>query len=142
MNRKQLIYAVTVACIGVMLASVRVEPRASPYWQKGLASWYGKGFAGRKTASGERFSPKELTAAHRKLPLGTKVMVKNPETQQQVEVKINDRGPYSAPRQRIIDLSQAAAERIGLVGHGVGRVEVAVTEGRSRAAGSSRRYVL
>ena len=128
MNRKQLTGAVIMACIGLMLASVRVEPRVRPHWQKGTASWYGEAFAGRKTASGERFSPKGLTAAHRQLPLGTKVMVKNLETQELEEVKINDRGPYAAPRQRIIDLSKAAADRIGLGGDGVARVEVVVTE--------------
>jgi rare lipoprotein A len=79
-------------------------------------------------ASGERFSPKELTAAHRQLPLGTKVMVKNLQTQELVEVKINDRGPYIQHARRIIDLSQAAAERIGLAEQGVCPVEVVVTE--------------
>ena len=59
------------------------------------ASWYGKQFHGRKTADGDRFSQHEMTAAHRTLPLGTKVIVEEPETEKQVEVKINDRGPYA-----------------------------------------------
>ena len=63
--------------------------------QVGLASWYGTRHQGRKTASGERFSRKQLTAAHRSLPLGTKVKVTNLRTRQQVVVKINDRGPYA-----------------------------------------------
>jgi peptidoglycan lytic transglycosylase len=96
--------------------------------QVGLASWYGPGFHGRQTASGERFSAHELTAAHRTLPLGTKVLVHNLETDAQVEVKITDRGPSSKPPRRIIDLSQAAAHRLGFGGHGVRRVELAVTE--------------
>jgi peptidoglycan lytic transglycosylase len=96
--------------------------------QVGLASWYGPGFHGRQTASGEPFSVHELTAAHRTLPLGTKVLVHNLETDAEVEVKITDRGPSSKPPRRIIDLSQAAANRLGFGGHGVRRVELAVSE--------------
>jgi rare lipoprotein A len=69
-----------------------------------------------------------MTAAHRTLPLGTKVMVHNLETGDQTEVKITDRGPYVEPRRRIIDLSRAAATRLGLLNRGLGRVQVAVTE--------------
>jgi rare lipoprotein A len=99
--------------------------------QVGLASWYGKHHQGRKTASGERFSRGQLTAAHRSLPLGTKVKVTNLRTQQQVVVKINDRGPYGAGKRRIIDLSEAAAKRVGLLEHGTERVEVVVVENAS-----------
>jgi rare lipoprotein A len=93
--------------------------------QVGLASWYGTRHQGRKTASGEHFSRKRLTAAHRSLPLGTRVKVTNLRTKQQVVVKINDRGPYAGGR-RIIDLSEAAAKRIGLLAHGTERVAVVV----------------
>ena len=96
--------------------------------QQGLASWYGQGFNGRPTASGEIFSEKEMTAAHRKLPLGTKVMVENLDTGDRIELKINDRGPYVDTTRRIIDLSRAAADRIGMVERGVGPVRVIVTE--------------
>jgi rare lipoprotein A len=96
--------------------------------EQGLASWYGKAFAGRPTASGTPFSPREMTAAHRTLPLGTKVMVHNLETGDQTEVKITDRGPYADPRRRIIDLSRAAATQLGLLDRGLGLVQVAVTE--------------
>ena len=99
-----------------------------PYTQQGVASWYGQAFAGRPTASGTPFSPREMTAAHRTLPLGTKVLVQNLETGDQTEVKITDRGPYAEPRRRIIDLSRAAATRLGLRERGLGRVQVAVTE--------------
>jgi rare lipoprotein A len=98
------------------------------YVQHGEASWYGKQFHGRKTADGDRFSQDEMTAAHRTLPLGTKVIVENPENGQQVEVKINDRGPYAQPKRRIIDLSRAAADSIGIVQDGTKRVRVVVTE--------------
>jgi rare lipoprotein A len=96
--------------------------------QIGMASWYGSRFHGRETASGERFSMMQLTAAHRDLPLGTKVIVTNLATNEAVEVKINDRGPFAQPWQRIIDLSRAAADSIGLMSRGVGRVEVIVSE--------------
>jgi rare lipoprotein A len=96
--------------------------------QVGLASWYGKQHQGRTTASGERFSRGQLTAAHRSLPLGTKVQVTNLRTKQQVVVKINDRGPYAGGKRRIIDFSEAAAKRVGLLEHGTKRVEVVVVE--------------
>jgi rare lipoprotein A len=103
--------------------------QADPWYvQHGEASWYGKKFHGRKTADGDRFSQDEMTAAHRTLPLGTKVLVENSETGQQVEVKINDRGPYAQPKRRIIDLSRAAADSIGIVQDGTKRVRVVVTE--------------
>ena len=98
------------------------------YREHGLASYYGKGFHGRKAADGDRFSQNEMTAAHRHLPLGTKVMVENRDTGEQVEVKITDRGPYVDKKRRIIDLSQAAADSIGLVEQGVGPVRVVITE--------------
>jgi rare lipoprotein A len=110
-----------------MLASLWVQ--ADPWHaEKGLASYYDKEFQGRKTASGERFSPKGMTAAHRKLPLGTKVMVENLDTGETAEVKITDRGPHADVKRRIIDLSKAAAESIGIVEEGVARVRVMVTE--------------
>lgn len=90
--------------------------------QRGLASWYGKRFRGRRTASGERFNPKELTAAHRTLPLGSQAKVTCPKTGKSIIVTINDRGPYS-PR-RIIDLSREAAKKLGIMSLGVALVEV------------------
>jgi peptidoglycan lytic transglycosylase len=96
--------------------------------QVGFASWYGTHHQGRQTASGERFSRGRLTAAHRSLPLGTKVQVTNLRTKQQVVVTINDRGPYGGGKARIIDLSEAAARRVGLQEHGTARVAVVVVE--------------
>jgi rare lipoprotein A len=101
--------------------------RAQPvYVQQGAASWYGPGFHGRKTASGERFDQHELTAAHKKLPLGTKATVTNLKNGKTVEVEINDRGPYVGGR--ILDLSKAAAERLGMRHAGTTRVRLVVTE--------------
>jgi rare lipoprotein A len=88
----------------------------------GVASWYGPGFAGRRTASGERFNPGDYTAAHRTLPFGSKVRVTH--NGRSVVVRINDRGPFHGGR--IIDLSQAAAEDLGIRSAGSGRVELAL----------------
>jgi peptidoglycan lytic transglycosylase len=98
------------------------------YREQGMASHYGKGFHGRRAADGDQFSQNEMTAAHRKLPLGTKVMVENPDTGEQVEVKITDRGPHVDKKRRIIDLSKAAADSVGLVEAGVAPVRIVVTE--------------
>jgi rare lipoprotein A len=88
----------------------------------GMASWYGPGFHGRATASGETFNQHTLTAAHRTLPLGTEATVTNLETGQSVQVKINDRGPYVPGRH--LDLSPAAAKKIGLTRKGVAKVKI------------------
>lgn len=90
----------------------------------GVASYYGRQFAGARTASGQRFDPDALTAAHRTLAFGTKVQVTNPKTGDSVIVTINDRGPFHG--NRVIDLSDAAAKEIGIMRAGSGRVELAV----------------
>ena len=90
----------------------------------GLASWYGGKFQGRLTANGEVFDTNQLTAAHRTLPFGTLVRVTNPRNAQSVVVRINDRGPFVEGR--VIDLSRAAAERIGIAAAGVAAVELEV----------------
>jgi rare lipoprotein A len=91
-----------------------------------LASWYGQRHQSRETASGERFTRGQLTAAHRSLPIGTKVKVTNLRTKQQVVVKINDRGPYGGGKSRIIDLSEAAAKRISMRERGTEWVQVVI----------------
>ncbi len=91
---------------------------------EGRASWYGAQFAGRRTASGERFNPEELTAAHRTLPFGSLVRVTHASTGKSVVVRINDRGPFHG--NRVIDLSKAAAEQIGIRSSGSGFVELAL----------------
>lgn len=88
----------------------------------GVASWYGPGFSGKKTATGEIFDETKMTAAHKTLPLGTKAKVTNVKNGKSVEVEINDRGPYAEGR--IIDLSHAAAAAIGIVDRGVATVRV------------------
>ncbi len=91
--------------------------------QSGLASWYGHEFAGKRTSSGARFDPMRLTCAHRTLPLGTRLLVTSQQTGRSVVVTVNDRGPYAGP-ERIIDLSGAAAARIGMVRSGLSIVTV------------------
>jgi rare lipoprotein A (peptidoglycan hydrolase) len=91
-------------------------------FEAGIASWYGRAFHGRRTASGERFDMNLLTAAHRTLPMGTVVLVRNPVNGQTVEVTINDRGPFL--KDRIIDLSYRAALLLGMVQSGKQAVEV------------------
>ena len=88
------------------------------------ASYYGKGFEGRPTASGERFDPESLTAAHRTLPFGTLVRVTNAITGKSVEVRINDRGPFHGNRE--IDLSTAAAREVGVLESGTAKVTLQV----------------
>jgi rare lipoprotein A len=90
--------------------------------QTGEASWYGKGFHGKKTASGERFNQNDHTAAHPTLPLGTEATVTNLETGKSVEVEINDRGPYVKGRD--IDLSKEAAGKIGIHKDGTAPVKI------------------
>lgn len=92
---------------------------------EGIASWYGPGFDGRTTASGERFDQEALTAAHATLPFGTLVRVTNPRSHRSVVVRINDRPGYP---DRIIDLSRAAADALGIVLRGTARVRLAVLE--------------
>ncbi len=92
----------------------------SHYQQKGIASWYGPGFAGRRTASGERFNPSLHTLAHRTLRLGTLVRVTNLRNHKSVIARVTDRGPFH--RGRIADLSASAASAIGLKSAGTAPV--------------------
>ncbi len=97
-------------------------PEAASPVEGGEASYYGRRFAGRPTASGERFDPRQLTAAHRTLPFGSRLRVTHARTGKSVVVRINDRGPFHS--RRVIDLSRAAAERIGIVHSGRGEVRL------------------
>lgn len=93
------------------------HPRIAKAIQHGKISWYGRAFAGHRTASGERFDPHALTMAHRSLPLGAIVEVTNNANGKQVRVRVNDRGPYC--RGRVADLSRAASKRLDFVDDGV-----------------------
>jgi len=100
----------------------RVMDSAAGYRERGTASWYGAKFHGRRTSSGEPYDLYKATAAHRTLPLPTYAEVTNLDNGRRVVVKINDRGPFHS--ERIIDLSYAAALKLGIVEQGTGRVEV------------------
>jgi len=94
--------------------------QTSPYRQSGIASWYGPGFSGRKTAGGGRFNPSLHTLAHRTLKLGTLVRITNLRNHKSVIAKVTDRGPFHGGR--IADLSTSAASAIGMMGSGTARV--------------------
>jgi len=98
--------------------------KANTSGETGMASWYGKKFHGRKTASGERFNMYKMTAAHRTLPFGSKVKVTSIENKKSVVVRINDRGPFT--KGRIIDLSYSAAKKIDMIKKGVVKVRIEV----------------
>lgn len=95
---------------------------AKPTTQRGLASWYGSGFS--KTASGEKYDPSSMTAAHRSLPFGTVVRVKNLANGKVVQVRINNRGPFH--KGRIIDVSKAAAQELKMIKSGTAKVELII----------------
>ncbi len=99
---------------------------AQGYTETGTASWYGKQFHGKKTSSGEIYNMNAKTAAHKTLPLGTMVLVKNLGNGKQVIVRINDRGPFTS--KRIIDLSYATAKELDFVSQGIAEVEIIALE--------------
>ena len=108
----------------------RVLDSAAGYYATGLASWYGTKFHGRLTSSGEPFDMYQLTAAHRSLPIPTYVRVTNLDNGRSSIVRVNDRGPFHSDR--IIDLSYAAAVKLGFANHGTARVRVQVIEDAPR----------
>jgi len=105
-------------------ATIGGRPPAAGRSEVGLASYYARKFEGRRTASGERYDAGEMTAAHRTLEFGTRVRVTRLDDGRQVEVRINDRGPWVEGR--VIDLSRRAAERLDIVRAGTARVRVEV----------------
>lgn len=125
--------------MGLLLAACAPEappppppaPPAPSFSQVGVASYYASKFENRKTADGERFKSDRFTAAHRTLPLGTMVRVTNLMNRRSVIVRINDRGPFA--RHRIIDLSPAAAQAIGVRDQGLMRVRVDVVNEEATA---------
>ena len=129
-HRNLLFIALVLAsACSVPQSKVRVPPppvtdaRVS---QTGIASWYGPGFHGKATASGEIYNQNDMTAAHQTLPLGSKVMVTNMENGRSAEVLVNDRGPFA--KGRIIDLSYAAAQSVDMIGPGTALVRIDVLD--------------
>ncbi len=111
---------VAIFIVGGVYAQNDSIPKKKLKTQKGNASYYARKFEGRRTASGERYRRKLLTAAHRTLPFNTRVKVTNPKNGRWVIVRINDRGPFH--KKRIIDVSERAARHLGIYGHGHSRV--------------------
>jgi peptidoglycan lytic transglycosylase len=125
-----ILLAFIIGC-SVPASKVRVPlPNESHLSQTGIASWYGPGFHGNATASGDIYNQTDLTAAHQTLPLGTRVMVTNLANGSSTQVTINDRGPFA--KGRIIDLSYAAAQSIDMVGPGTALVRVDVIDSPTR----------
>ena len=111
---------------------------AGDFRQRGIASWYGKDFHGKKTSNGERYNMYAMTAAHKTLPLGTWVRVRHLGNGRQITVRINDRGPFV--HGRIIDLSYTGAQKLDLVGPGTAKVEI-VALGERRQTDSGETFV-
>ncbi len=116
-----------IAFTGVHIYAHRLDRSAQIV---GVASWYGPGFEGQLTAQGEIFHMENLTAAHRSLPLGTKIVVRNLSNSKAIVVRVNDRGPYV--QGRILDLSYGAARMLGMTESGVQKVEIEVQPPRPR----------
>ena len=129
MTVKRRVWSTAIAVL--LLFSCAMGCRLAPWrWggdvQKGIASWYGPGFHGRQTASGEIFDQSAMTAAHKQLPFGTRVRVKNLRNGRSIVVRINDRGPFI--RGRIIDLSKEGARRLDMVTDGIVPVRIEVVK--------------
>jgi rare lipoprotein A len=133
-----LIISFVVGCSSPVPKPVYFPGYPVGYIERGMASWYGPGFHGNKTANGERYDMHKLTAAHRTLPLGSIAVVRSATTGKEVTVRINDRGPFA--KGRVLDLSYAGAQTLGMVGHGTDQIELRVIgfQGRGAAIGFLR----
>lgn len=114
---------------------VQTKPEGNVF-QQGVASWYGPGFHNRLTANGERYNMDAMTAAHKTLPFGTVVIVQSTQTGKTVTVRINDRGPFI--KGRVIDLSRAAAKKLGMHKSGIQKVVLFRKPAKNKAKGKKR----
>jgi rare lipoprotein A len=121
LSEEQKIVFVTTAVVLLVYGLMELHDL---YSMTGIASWYGRRFIGKKTANGEIFDPEKMTAAHRRLPMGTIVRVTNERNGRQATVRINDRGPYIPGR--IIDLSRAAARTMDMIERGLAPVRMEI----------------
>jgi rare lipoprotein A len=122
-----LLVVLVPACAPGRVSEPSAPQPPGEFHEEGVASWYGPGFDGRTTASGETFDADALTAAHRRLPFDSRVRVVNLDNGLEVVVRINDRGPYVDGR--IIDVSQAAAHALGMIETGIARVRLFLESG-------------
>jgi rare lipoprotein A len=118
---------VTLLLIPMMVSGKTHAAKKKSGSETGLAVYYANKFAGRRTSSGEKYDPAKFTAAHRRLPFGTCVKVTRLDNGKSVVVKINDRGPFGDKR-RIIDLSYAAAKKIGMIRAGKVKVRIEIVD--------------
>lgn len=131
--RAALVLSASLAAAGVGMIATAANAASPPPQQEGMASVYSKDFDGKRTASGERYDSRALTAAHRTLPLGTQIRVTNLDNGKSVRVRVNDRGPHV--RGRIVDLSSRAAAALGF-STGVARVRIEILgRGERKARG-------
>jgi rare lipoprotein A len=119
-----MLYACFRAAVPRPVVSVPLTPGKTPYTFTGVASWYGPGFDGKRTATGEVYDQEQLTGASPTLPLGSYVLVTNLSNARTVQIRINDRGPFV--KHRLLDLSHHAAVLLGMVGPGTARVRVTI----------------
>ncbi len=136
-SRWQVFFIVTLLAGTVTACGGTPKPYYFPgypvgFVERGVASWYGPGFHGNKTANGERYDMHQLTAAHRTLPLGSIAVVQSMSTGRKVTVRINDRGPFA--RGRVLDLSFAGAQVLGMTGAGTDQIELRVVGYQGRTA--------
>ena len=130
LRRFQVLAVLALPAVLIVAGCATKRPVASdpvPYAERGIASWYGTPFHGRRPASGERYDMHQLTAAHRTLPFGAVVRVTNLRNGRSVKVRITDRGPWVDGR--IIDLSRAAAKKIKMIESGTAPVKIRVIRG-------------
>jgi len=126
-TRRRVPLVAALAALTLLAACSRAvmpTPPVAGREEVGMASWYGAPHHGRRTASGEVYDMHQLTAAHKTLPFGTRLLVTNRDTSQSAEVRVNDRGPFVGGR--ILDVSYAAARRLGAVGPGIIPVSVRI----------------
>ena len=116
--------------IFLLLSSCNNSKTVYQPYATGKATWYGSGFQGKPTASGEKFNKRDLTAAHKTLKFGTKVRVTNLRNQKQVTVRINDRGPIS--NKYVIDISEKAAKEIDMIDAGIVSVKLEIVKEKKR----------
>ena len=126
--RARALYPLAVVSLAALCACATTTPRTGPPAAEiGIASYYSETLHGQRTASGERYDRQALTAAHPTLPFGSRVRVTNLGNGLSVVVRINDRGPFV--EKRVIDLSYAAARKLGFIGQGTTRVRLEVLDG-------------
>ncbi|MBV5309884.1 septal ring lytic transglycosylase RlpA family protein [Chromatium okenii] len=122
----------TAALLTLFFPVISDAQAGSGQTQKGMASYYHDRFHGRKTASGQRYNRNRFTAAHKTLPLGTKLEVTNTRNGRSIVVQVNDRGPFA--KGRVLDLSREAASELGMLSRGVARIEYRVVSSPARTS--------